>query len=218
MIAAVLGAVEGNVSALGAALDHISHLGIHTVFQTGHLAVGGPAPNEVTERLRVSDIPAVQGEMDRQLLRYARKPDAWRNRLVREGERPRGPVRANLIADFEAALAALTTENLEWLNRLPRRLELAIDGAQFFVCHGSPASQSELLSPGTPLQRLERLREMAPVDVLICGGVAETFERHLGNTLLVCPGPLMTATGAAHFVLVSTESGTPRMQSVMVSP
>ena len=65
MIFAAFGGVRGNLSALEAILAAVDAEGIQTLVNTGDCVVGGPAPNEVIELLRLRRIPTVQGQSDR---------------------------------------------------------------------------------------------------------------------------------------------------------
>ena len=200
MIFAVIGAINGDLEALECALAGADEQGMLVILQTGNVAVGRAHSNEVVARLRERNILCVQGERDRELVRFARKPQSWRARWDEE-----------TLSQMTAASDAITSQHLEWLNTLPRARHLELEGTAICLCHGTPAAQAELLSPQMPLAKLERVREMDPAQVILCGGASESFSRSIGETLLCGIGPLRRGDGAVELCVVSTEEETARL-------
>lgn len=198
MIAAILGAVNTEVEILEGVLNHVAEQGILTVLQTGNL-VSSPTPREVIACLAASEVVLVQGEADRHVARFARKSSR------------RGAEDTLETADLRKVLDSISSTQLEWLHHLPRRRHLEIDGVRFALCHGAPGAQREAIRRDLPATRFERLRELEPVDILICGGAPETFSKRVGETLICGIGPLRGTSGAIEWAMLSTEGETPAL-------
>lgn len=195
MLFAAIGGVHGNVGALEAALSRIDSDGIHTALCTGNIAVGGEEANAVIERLRARRVICVQGDLDRLAVRAGRKATPLRKRLSDEV--------------YDAVLCAhetLTSDNLEYLRSLPRRLTLTFEDKSVFVCHGTATSQSGALCADDPLDRFRRQREAANTDVVVCGSDEAAFTRVVDETLFVNPGRLEAAKDAVSLVIVNTDN------------
>lgn len=201
MILAAAGDIAGNLEALRTVLDDAEDRGIHLVLQTGNLFHGGANANGVAELLRASGARCVQGGNDRLLVprRRARLADT-------------DPDAARLL---DEAHTTLRPAHIEWVCGLPWKQMVEMDGLRVMLCHGSPAGRNDIITAETPTLKLRRLREMDPVDIVVCGGAPEPFARFVDGTLFVCPGPVAGdgAAGAA-YALVSTEGGQPRAEWV----
>lgn len=195
MIFAALGDIAGDVSALRCAFDAIDDLGILTIVATGNVAAGAGDPNATVALLRDRSVPCALGEDDRLLLRFQRKQRQLKDRIPEE--------QWDRLAK---AHAAITSENLEYLRNLHRLVRLEMDGVQVHVCHGSPSSPGEILSPETPFVRLQRHREAEAPDILVCGGHAEPWEMSVDGTVFIGPGLLRSSPTEAGFVTVNTEA------------
>lgn len=195
MIFAVLGDIKGDEAALECAINAIEEEGILTVVCTGNVAAGAADPNGAIDLLRARDIPCAMGEADRLMLRFQRKRQQLQRRIAED-----------LYRDLEAAHETITSDNLEYLRGLHRLVRLEIDGQRIHVCHGSPASTSEVLSADSPWMRLQRHREDETPDALVCGGHPEPWYLTVDGTLFVGPGYLRPDEGHAGYVIVNTEA------------
>jgi predicted phosphodiesterase len=194
MLLAVLGDCDGQAPALATALNHIADEGILTVFQTGNLA-GPEGSDGVITLLREHGVRVCQGEMDRMLVRFEQKSETFRRKLE--------PEQFQWIA---AAHARLSSEGLEFLRGLSKRIDREVDGIKMHCCHGSPASQSEIIDAETPHTRLQRHRESSGAALLMCGGAAEPFHRWVDGALFVGPGRLVPIPGESQFTLIDTDA------------
>lgn len=195
MLMAAFGDTRGNLEALRAVLEEVEREGIQTVVNTGDSVVGAPFPNEVIDLVQRHGVPSVQGERDRLVVRFLRKKDSLRRSL---GD-----------SEFEAveeAYAKMTSPHLEYLKGLPQALRLEIDGIEVALCHGGLTSQSERLSVDDSEERFQRQREIAPVDVVVCGHGGQSFVREVSGTLFVNPGSVgMSEDGMAHYAVIRAE-------------
>jgi predicted phosphodiesterase len=194
MMIAVVGDCGGNANALQAALGAIADEGILTVFQTGNLA-GMGGVDTVVGLLKEHRVAVCQGDLDRMLVRFEQKAASFRSKLDEE-----------TFSWLSATHGALSSAGLEYLRALHKRIDRSIENVRITVCHGSPSSQTETMDGETPHVRLQRHREAAQADLLVCGGAPAPFQRWADGALFVGPGHLVGAPGTARFVTVNTES------------
>ncbi|MEK7793250.1 MAG: metallophosphoesterase family protein [Candidatus Hydrogenedentota bacterium] len=197
MIFAAFGGIRGEFFALEAILAAVDAEGIQTLVNTGDCVVGGPMPNEVIELLRSRRVPSVQGQADRQVVRFRRTAGGAKH--LPSGAKDDPISRAN---------RALTSTNLEFLRVLPRTIRLEIDEHSIVVCHGTLTSQAVKLGRDTPDDVLRRQREIDPADVIVCGGGDEAHTRMIDGTLFVNTGSVIPGKSQdrrARYVVISTE-------------
>ena len=194
MILAALGALNGNIAALDAALRDIDTEGIETICCTGDLAAGGPDPGAVVARVRERRILTVQGERDRLTVRWLRKKANLVQRLP-----------ADECAALETAFNALSSDALEFLRGLPRTVEFTLEGIGFAVCHGTLTSASPALEADTAEDIFRRQRELTAARVVISGRSATAFSRWVGDTLFVGAGAVHVAGAPGTYALIDTD-------------
>lgn len=130
---AVLADIHGNSLALEAVLADAGRRGITRFVNLGDTFYGPLDPGGTWHILKCLDMPAILGNQDRILLEGG--PD-WEN-----------------VPAFQAAVAALGEEGLDWLRALPATLVMD----DILLCHGTPRSDMEYLlediSTGLPAMR-----------------------------------------------------------------
>lgn len=205
MIFAALGDVDGNLSALEAVLKDLDEAGILTVVQTGNL-VGEASSEAVVRLLRERGVTVVQGLHDRRVTRFRRSAMLLRRKLGDE-----------VWESLRRAHLGLSRDSIEWLARLPHARTMNVDGFAIVVCHGSPAGVSHVLDETTPAEWLRRQREIAPADVIVCGGARAPFSRMVDGTLFAGPGPLYPRFGEACYTVVDLEQTPWRARTRVIS-
>jgi len=206
MLFAAIGGVHGNAAALDAALARIDEMGIHTVVCTGNLAAGGDDGDAVIGALRARGVTCVQGELDRLVVRAARKADSLKKRLA-----------VGVFDAVQRAHGALASGNVEFLRALPHRLMLSFEGKSVCLCHGTVASQSDTLAENDSIERFRRQREAANCTIVICGSDERAFARVVDGTLFVNPGRVDAPGAVATFVVVDTDTDPPSADVVRVA-
>lgn len=170
----LIGDIHGDPRALEAALRHLAVLGVEEVLCTGDLVGYGAQPDAVVEIVRDRGIPVVRGNHDRWALerRKVLGPLGWRP--------------ANLRDDTWAYLEAL-----------PCARTHTIGGHTIAVHHGSPASDTEFISPYKPLPPcIEAFWGASEANVLVLGHThLPMIERPAEGRSIVNPGSVHGVSG-----------------------
>jgi predicted phosphodiesterase len=180
--------IHGNLPALDAVLSEVEVIGPDAIVIGGDVATGG-MPAETIERLRGLDERArfVMGNADRELVEAF---DA--------GTR---------VEDVEDEFMRLTAWGASRLDRAQRdflasfapvvSLEADAVGPALF-CHGSPRSDTELITALTPPERLDAMLAGVSEPVVVCGHTHHQFELAAGGRRVVNAGAVgMPYQGAA---------------------
>lgn len=165
----------------------------------GDLVGYGPEPEEVVRRLRSLNPIAIRGDMDELVLGLdppGRDRDAMR------------PAKRRAV---EWTARQLSTSSRRYLASLPRSCRLGFGSHRIELVHGSPASFTEHVDPGTSEARLRELASASGGDWVIFGHSHLPFEREAEGVRFVNPGSVgRSADGdprAAYGVLESEPGG-----------
>ena len=174
---AVISDVHTNVAALSAVLADIEAAGPDLVVSCGDLTWGSE-PDETIALMRGLGARAlfVRGNGERAVLELS---GITRTTPSRQAESPRESwVPARHSAD-----------SLEFVAAVPFSLVVEITGlgpARF--CHGSPRSDTELVTPATPAERFGELCAGIDEQVLVTGHTHLQFDRRVAGRRSVNPG------------------------------
>jgi putative phosphoesterase len=165
---AVLSDVHGNATALEAVLDDVRREAPDVIVFGGDLT-WGPLPRETLDLVAGLDFPAawVRGNADRTLLEPVNDPserEAW----LREHHN------GDDLAQVGSLVDALVVE-IHGLG--PTRF-----------CHGSPRSDEELVTPGTPEARMRALSAGIAERVLVTAHTHLQFDRRVAGLRSINPG------------------------------
>lgn len=164
MKVALVGDVHANLPALEAVLDHAEQRKVEAIWNVGDFVGYGAFPNQVIQRLRHEQAVSIAGNYDLRVLKFQKKKETWRKKK-----------RLEKFLAFQWTDDNLTKENREYLRSLPVERELQTEGHRILLTHGSPASDSEHLTPDTPQERLDELAAMVTADLVICGHSHQPF-------------------------------------------
>ena len=194
MIFAAIGNIDGHDIALEGALQSIEEMGIHTIVHTGNAVVGAQGGNKIMDLLAEFSVTCVQGDRDRLAVRYSRKQESLEKKLD-EG----------MLKSLRWSHENLSSQNLELIRDWRKARNLELENLAVFLCHGSPGNRREILTAETPMVKLQRQREIAQADIIICGGSDEPFTKYVDDTLFVSPGSLQAEDGTVSYALINTE-------------
>lgn len=172
---ALISDMHGNAVALDAVLRELDHERLDEIVSLGDVAQGGPQPAECVDRLRELGCRCVEGNSDEFLL------------TLDPGEEDVDPEGIDrLLAVGRWSREQLDDERLELLRGYERTVELDVAGRRLVCCHGSPASNDEVVLPDTPRDHVERL--IGEADAVAGGHVHLQWLRRAGRGIWFCVG------------------------------
>jgi putative phosphoesterase len=154
--------IHGNLPALDAVLADVAVEQPNLILVGGDV-VGGPMPAETLARLRSLDTPQryVRGNDDREVVEAASRQRAP------EGE-------DELIHAWVAE--QLSAHDLSELAAYEDTVTAAVDGlGDVLFCHGTPDSDSDVITRVTAPERLSRLVAGVDAQVVVCGHTHQQF-------------------------------------------
>ena len=204
---ALISDIQGNLTALEAALADIDRHGVDRIICLGDVALEGPQPRETIRRLHDLDIPVIMGNTDQWLLN------------------PIPPGTGDEERQEESAIEQWTAAQLDTTDReivMGYQATLALDfgdGFTLLCYHGSPRGFYDRIEPDTPLDDLDRWFAAQRALVNAGGHTHEPMIRRYGSSTLVNPGsvglPLVKPMGGsaispawAEYALVERSKGT----------
>lgn len=181
MIVAFLSDVHANLPALRAALDVAERYGAERLVLAGDVVGDGPHPAEVIELLQAKQVEAIRGNVDRKVLRAAR-------RKQKKSESGKAAKESGQRQNRTWTAAQLSADHLSWLKSLPKQGTVKVGDRRVLVVHGSPLGDADSIYPSLTAiglaGKLEPL-QTEPPGVLVCGHTHVPFAREIEGTLVV---------------------------------
>jgi putative phosphoesterase len=174
---ALISDIHANSPALDAVLRHAQGQGVERVWNLGDLLGYGPFPEQTLDRIRAIGAVSIIGNYDLKVLKVKRKISKWRKK--------KHPLKA---LAFEWAFDQLSRESLSFLRSLPKEIQIQEQAFKILMTHGSPASNSEHLSPSTPEKRLRELARMVDADLILTGHSHIPFFKDVDSVRFINPG------------------------------
>ncbi len=171
---ALIGDIHANLPALEVVIADARAQGAEALWNIGDFVGYGPFPEEVVQFCLGLEMPAVLGNYDQKVLRYATHGVKTKNPLKRMA--------------FAWASAQLSPASRAYLEALPEQRRIQALGWTALLCHGSPASIQEHLTPQTPASRLVELAALAAAPLVICGHSHQPFARQAGGAWFINTG------------------------------
>lgn len=174
MRVAFLSDIHANFPALCRALEWTQRNRADRVVCAGDIVGFGPHPTEVVRLLVEQRVEAVLGNVDRKVLALLQAPKKLEKRLEKKAHAP-------------AAWAALAMGETEraWLAGLPKELRFNTGGADVWVVHGSPLSDTDYIYPSITARSLAlKLGDFRP-QLLVCGHSHIPFTKRLAGVRVV---------------------------------
>lgn len=166
----VIADIHANGEALKSVLEDMPQ--VDRKICAGDLVGYGPEPDEVIELIKSKDILTVMGNHDQavangefsSLSKSAAKAARWTRKNLEE-------------------------ENLDFLEGLPEKIQVEIEGYKVFMAHGTPRSPfKEYLYPGVSDRVLTKMTQGVDADVVILGHTHVPLERIIQERLILNPG------------------------------
>jgi putative phosphoesterase len=173
---AVVSDVHGSLTALDAVVADLDQRAPDLVLQGGDLALMGPQPAEVVDRVRELGWPGVVGNTDELLWR----PDE-RERLLDLVPKIADVIRLLFDAYAPVTRVMLGEERLRWLRTVPA--EQLVDGV--LLVHASPGDLWRAPMPDADDDELERAYRREDVHTIVYGHIHRPFVRRVGDGLVV---------------------------------
>lgn len=166
----IFGDIHANLPALEAVLADIEAQEPSPLYCLGDLVGYGTFPNEVTSIIRERNIPTIMGNYDQGV--GTNSDDCGCAYTNKEAE---------ALGKLSIAWTNQNTteDNKLFLKELPANIPLQLEGLRIQLVHGSPRKINEYLFADRPDATLERLLDIAEVDVLVCGHTHIPYHRIL---------------------------------------
>lgn len=171
--------IHGNLPALRAVLTEVASAGVETIVIGGDVIVG-PHPRETIEQVMALGQRArcVRGNADREVV------DAYDQGRVT-------PAAESSQAEQAAAFAAarITKQQRDFLAGFHPTVALDVDGlGPVLFCHGSPRSDSEIITTATSDERLDGILQKVAQPLVVGGHTHRQFDRQIGTHRFVNAG------------------------------
>jgi diadenosine tetraphosphatase ApaH/serine/threonine PP2A family protein phosphatase len=204
---AVVTDIHGNLTALEAVIADLQRRGVERVVHGGDVALMGPRPAAVIERIASLGWDGVVGNTDELLWR----PDEHDRQLARA---PKLAPLLRLLFDVYAPLTRrmLTDDHVTWLQRLPA--ELRIGG--WAIVHAGPGDLWRAPTPSAGDAALRETYEPLAAPAAVYGHIHRPFVRRPSPDLLVVnAGSVgMPWDGDPRAAYLLVEEATPRIVRV----
>ena len=159
---AIISDIHGNMQALDAVLDNIKEENCEKIFCLGDLAMAGPEPSKMIERIQKlineTDFTLIQGNTDEMIADC----DNQMLHMLRENNH----VMANAL---EADVLEVSESQKNFLRDLPKTKELTVDGVKILLVHGSPRKNNENIFPDLKLEEVEEMIKGTDANIIFCG-------------------------------------------------
>lgn len=177
MRVAIISDIHGNLVALEATLADIAGQAVDQTVCLGDVALAGPQPHEVSQRLRAFGCPVVMGNCDAWMLDPP-PPDG-----TKEGDA------ARLEAIEYWSAEQLAEEDKTFFRSFQPTITVALGEGKTLLCfHGTPRSYDEIVKATTPDSQLDEVFAGVEADVLVGGHTHAQLFRRWQRALLLNPG------------------------------
>lgn len=177
MRVALISDIHGNLPALQAVVAHARSQSVLAIWNMGDSIGYGANPDRVLRLLQQEKVISIQGNFDRDVLRFHRKKTAWR-----EKRRPE-----EFLAIYWAD-ENISEPSRDYLAGLQENLRLRLGETRILLSHGSPASRKEKLSLDTPAKTFRDLSAKADAEIICCGHSHQAFYRKAKKSVFINPG------------------------------
>lgn len=170
---ALLADIHANLEAFQAVLDDIKKQAIDEILCAGDLINYSANPNETLELVKQNEIVSCLGNHDANAISPVEltqfPPEAQKSLLWTSKQ--------------------LTNSSKEMLSKLPKTINLNLDGRNIFLVHGSPKNFLwDYVFPNTSENILEDFLNQVKTDILVLGHTHIPMIRRIKGKLVINPG------------------------------
>lgn len=160
MKVAVISDIHGNWQALESVLADLKQEKCEKVLCLGDLAMAGPQPVVVLDFIMNSydNWTIIKGNTDKMIAEFDLK---MYDKLGKDF-----PIMANALLDD---VDIIEQNKKDFLNSLPERKEIVIEGVSVLMVHGSPRRINEDILPNMPISEVQEMIEGETADLILCG-------------------------------------------------
>jgi putative phosphoesterase len=195
---AIVSDIHGTLTALDAVIADLEHIGPNLVVQGGDLALMGPQPAEVIDRIRELGWPGIMGNTDEVL---------WNS----EAAPVPGPMREVFKPMVDATRALLGEERLCWLQTLPP--EWKGDGVG--LVHAVPGNPWPSIPPEADDATLAATFGPLGTAVAVYGHIHRPYVRRLPGLIVANTGSVgLPFDGDTRASYLLVEDGQPQIRRV----
>ena len=178
MRVALISDMHGNAVGLEAVLAELEREPVDSIVSLGDVAQGGAQPAQVADRLHALGCRCVFGTSDAFLLTL--DVESTGEEDLDEEERER------LLRRAEWSQAQLGDERLAFLRGFEPVVELTVDGERVVCCHATPTTNTEVVLPATPRDRVASL--LGDAAAVVGGHVHLQWLCRIGPAFWACAG------------------------------
>jgi putative phosphoesterase len=173
---ALISDIHANLVALDTVLNDLEQQGAEQIVCLGDVAASGPQPRGVLQRLLDLNCPVVLGNADAWLL----EPQEY------SGD---DPLYRKVYEMDQWAANQLTAADRDFLRTFHSTVPVEADGQARLLCfHGSPLSNTDLISAETPAAQLEQYQAGVNARLLAGGHTHTQMLRRCGEYTWINPG------------------------------
>ena len=173
----IVGDIHANYPALKAIESHVQTCRFDRIINTGDTTVYNTFPNETIEWLRKrKKSVSILGNTDRRILK------------ILKGKKLKKPGKEEKRVMYFWTSENLFSENIKYLQSLPRQSDLTIDNVRIGVFHGTLDDENETLFPDFPENRFRELAEGSPYQIQIMGHSHTPYWKIINNVHFINPG------------------------------
>ncbi len=169
--------IHGNLPALEAVLDEITHLGVDEIVVGGDLVLG-PMSLECLEKMLSQSLPVhfIYGNCEVAVLNHMKNQSP-------------GNLPEAVLEDIRWTAESLLPVHEKIMSKWPPSVTIYLESiGNVLFCHATPRNENEIFSKLTDEQKLKPIFEPLDVDYVVCGHTHMQFDRTVGKVRVINSG------------------------------
>jgi putative phosphoesterase len=192
--------IHGNAVALEAVLADISKKQVEKVYVLGDICYRGPQPKRSLDLVRSLHTEVVKGNADE-----------WVVRGVKLGEVP-DPVLGVMNMERDWTVSQLAGSDIEYLDSLPREINVEVEGVSFHLFHATPDSLFDIILPNADDETLQtKMMSAVEANLYVYAHIHKPYIRFMKGKVIMNIGsvglPFDGLNKASYGIVEVTEDG-----------